>query len=89
LLIILYPGGKRNANSKAAILLTFRLCCGSGSGLLFCPRIWVGKNLDRIRDKHPVSYFQELNNYFRVKIFKFFVADPDPGSGFLFTLDPG
>jgi hypothetical protein len=47
-------------------------CCGSGSGIqsLFDPGI-------RIRDEQPGSYFRELrNNFFGLKILKFFDADP-------------
>jgi hypothetical protein len=34
-----------------------------------------------IRDEHPGSYSRELrNNFFGLKIPKFFDADPDPGS---------
>ncbi len=41
---------------------------------------WVKKIRIRIRDEQPGSYFGELrNNFFGVKILKFF--DADPGSG--------
>jgi hypothetical protein len=41
----------------------------------------------RIRDKQPESYLRELrNNFFGVKILKFF--DADPGSGWK-NSDPG
>jgi hypothetical protein len=33
--------------------------------------------------------FESLETIFWVKIFKFFDADPDPGSGVFLTLDPG
>jgi hypothetical protein len=40
--------------------------------------------------KHPGSYFRELrNNFFGLKILKFFDADLDPGSVIFSTLDPG
>jgi hypothetical protein len=41
----------------------------------------------------PGSYFCSLQTIFRVenrvKILKFFDVDPDPGSRFFLTLDPG
>jgi hypothetical protein len=48
----------------------------------------MGKNpypRSGICNKHPGSYFQELsNNYFGLKMLKFFVADP--GSGAFLTM---
>jgi hypothetical protein len=42
----------------------------------------------RIRDEHPRLFFPELlETVFRVKILKFFDADPDPGSGIFSTMD--
>jgi hypothetical protein len=62
-------------------------------GRLFDPGIRDGfKIKTRIRDEHPGSYFREhRNNFylFRLKIVKFFDADPDAGSGIFLTLDPG
>jgi hypothetical protein len=56
-------------------------CCGSGIRCLLNP--WI-------RDEHFRFHFRELRNNFLVsKILKFFDADPDPGSGFFLTLDPG
>jgi hypothetical protein len=46
------------------------------------PRIrWLFDPGIGTRDEHPESYFRELrNNFFWLKILKFFDADPDPGS---------
>jgi hypothetical protein len=38
-----------------------------------------------IWDEHPRSYFRELRLIFGLKILKFFDADPDPGSGILWS----
>jgi hypothetical protein len=52
-------------------------------------RIRYGEKI-RIRDEHPRSFFRELrNSFFGLKIFKFFDADPDPGSRIFSALDPG
>jgi hypothetical protein len=45
---------------------------------------WV-KSKNRIRDEHPRS--ESLENFFGVKIHKFFDADADPG--IFLTMDPG
>jgi hypothetical protein len=37
----------------------------------------------------PDHFSEGLETGFRVKILKFFEADPDPGSGIFLTLDPG
>ncbi len=37
----------------------------------------------------PDNFFESLDTILRVKIPKFFDADPDPGSGILMILDPG
>ncbi len=37
----------------------------------------------------PDHFSESLETVFRVKILKFFYADPDPGSGIFLTLDPG
>jgi hypothetical protein len=37
----------------------------------------------------PDHFSDSLETVFRVKIPKFVEADPDPGSGIFFTLDPG
>jgi hypothetical protein len=58
--------------------------------MAFDPRIRDGKKSGSgIRNKHPISYFQELVTIFWVRIIKFFVADPDPGSGACLNRDPG
>jgi hypothetical protein len=36
----------------------------------------------------PDHFSESLETVFRVKILKFFDADPDPGSGIFLTLDP-
>jgi hypothetical protein len=56
-----------------------------GSGAFLTPRSGIqdGKKSgsgSRIQDEHPGLYFQEHGNNFWVKNFKFFDADPDPGS---------
>jgi hypothetical protein len=40
-----------------------------------------------IRDEHPGSYFREFRKIFRIKILKFF--DANPGSGIFLTRDSG
>ncbi len=72
---------------------SFMQCSGSRMRCLFDPRIrdpgWVKIKI-RIRgirnpDEHPGSYFRELrNNFFLVKILKFFDEDADPDPGNLF-----
>jgi hypothetical protein len=50
----------------------------------FDPWIRDGQKLKiRIRDEHPGSYgiSESLETIYRAKIFKFFDADEDPGSG--------
>jgi hypothetical protein len=37
----------------------------------------------------PDDTSESLEKIFGLKILKFFYADPDPGSGIFFTLDPG
>jgi hypothetical protein len=37
----------------------------------------------------PEHIYERLQTFFFVKIFKFFNADPDPGSGIFLTLDQG
>jgi hypothetical protein len=67
-------------------------CCGSGSGIRDPVPFDPGSGIrDRkIQDEHPRSYFRELrNNFFGLKICKFFDEEPDSGSGIFFTLDPG
>jgi hypothetical protein len=69
-------------------------CPGSGIRCLFLTpgsRIRDGEKAKiRIRDEHPGSYFRELREqFFGLKILKFFYSDPDPGSGIFLTLDPG
>ncbi len=51
---------------------------------------WRKKNPDpRSRIDITGSCFRELkNNFFGLKLLKFCVADPDPGSGVFLTLDP-
>ncbi len=55
--------------------------------MLFDPEIRDGKGF---RDEHSELYFLELrNNFLGLKILKFFYVDPDPGSFWLCSLDPG
>ncbi len=37
----------------------------------------------------PFLFSERLETIFRLKILKFFDADPDPGSEIFYTLDPG
>jgi hypothetical protein len=68
-------------------------CCGSGIKYFFdlwTPGSgWKKSDLEfGILNKHRESYFRELGIiFFVLKMFKFFVADPDPGSGAFLTLD--
>jgi hypothetical protein len=47
------------------------------------------KSGSRIWNKHTGSYFKSLLTIFGLLILKFFVVDPDPGSGAFLKLDPG
>ncbi len=69
--------------------IDFNQCCGSRIRYWPLDLGWL-KNQVRIRDRHPESYFQELrNNYFGLKILKFFYAYPDLGSGLFLIRDSG
>jgi hypothetical protein len=86
-----FSGEVQEKYSKAAILLTFRRCCGSGSGIrsaLLAPESGIsdGKNLDSgpgsgINIPNHIS--KSLITILGLKIFKYFVAylHPDPDSG--------
>ncbi len=64
-------GSKINTDSQ---------CCGSGSG--------IGENQDTDPWRTSRIIFRELRQqFFGLRILKFFDADPDPGSGIFFTLD--
>jgi hypothetical protein len=87
---------------RTPTLICCRLqCCGSGSGIrcFFYPWIrdpdpgsGMKKSKSRTRDPERTSkilFLRIMDQFFGLKILKFFDADPDPGSGILSTLDPG
>ncbi len=76
----------------AAILLTFKQCCGSGSGIwsaFLAPGSGMEKSVSGSGINIPYHISKSLITILGLKIFIFFVVDPDPGYGLLFTLDPG
>jgi hypothetical protein len=61
-----------------------------GSGAFLTPESGMGKKSGSGSGMNNPDHISEcFETIFRIKILKFLNADPDPGSGIVFTLDPG